>query len=207
MMVQNHTLSKTENRAGYNEGMERIADRLSDEGFSVLLWKNKHGRPPVEHPLSKTPPDVLPVAGIDVGLNIGIAILSSTGLLLAWKKTKDLLDAADCTVRVVKILSPGIKTWCVEQGYCPAHAPVFLSGIAAGAIISFEGTVALIPPHKKPPVRKVKSMRMKVDAFVQWANQVFSPVLEDVPTGFSHAVSAFGCIEAYLEELNAAAVY
>lgn len=182
------------------ERMERVADRLREFGFDVLLLRNKKGRPPSTHPCSKLQENRW-LVGLDVGLNVGLAVLSKTQALLAHKKCADFQSSLVSIRDAINLIIPHSSLLIVEGAYCPSYKAVFLCGFACGVGYNGGVEVVIVPPHKKPPVRKIKSGVERLKKFLEEAKQWYD--WEGKPTtGMAHSVSAFGVIEAYLEAEN-----
>ncbi len=174
---------------GYNR--DGMAKRLKDIGFEVIEFKPKQGRMKKQHPCKWFDE---PIIGVDVGLHLGLAYLSQQGLVMAVKVCPDLEQVIRTLCLLFQMPKRYFNLTAIEGAYCPSYLAVMLCGAAVGLGYNSQREVVVIPPHKKPPDRKMKSQREKVEKFLKWATDYFKVEVE-MPTVFSHSVSAFGTIE------------
>lgn len=168
-----------------------MAKRLKDIGFEVIEFKPKQGRMRKNHPCKWFDE---PIIGVDVGLHLGLAYLSQQGLVMAVKVCPNLEQVIQTLSLLFATPKRYFRLTAIEGAYCPSFLAVMLCGGAVALGYNSQREVVVVPPHKKPPERKMKSQREKVDKFLEWTKDYFK-VEVGMPTVFSHSVSAFGTIE------------
>lgn len=142
---------------------------------------------------------------LDVGDTTGVVMLNEEGIVVGYLPKTDFAPPVEGLVSFISEVGKGKKRGLVvlvEGGYCPAYKPVFYSGAVYGAALLQPSLVCveLIPPHLKPPVRKEKSAKLRLEEFVKTLSQYFSVGKEYFEAPFAHSASAYGLIEYWLRK-------
>lgn len=145
------------------------------------------------------------ILALDVGDTTGVVMLNEEGIVVGYLSKTDFAPPVEGLVSFVSEVGRGRKKGLVvlvEGGYCPAYKPIFYSGVVYGAALLQPSLVCveLIPPHLKPPVRKEKSAKLRLEEFVKTLSQHFSVEGGHFEAPFAHSASAYGLIEYWFRK-------
>lgn len=149
------------------------------------------------------------ILALDVGQTTGFVVVNKNGVIGGYLEGGEgaivplirMVDEYACRSRKYLVV-------LIEGGYCPSYLPIFLSGVAYGAamLATMLWEVRIIPPHLKPPEAKEKSVKTRIQYFLEALRKDLNAPAE-LPTPYGHTASAFGLVQRYLKEVEDALSY